>query len=307
MKGLDRRSFPVWLASAWLVVGCSTTSITPSPAGGAVTPSPQTSPTATLEPSPTPTASPAPTPTASPAPTLSAADAAAVAAAEGIIQAVGGTVPQTASPRVLPSDPISGELGTYVEIGYWQVAWNSRGALRWVFSPDVFAAPDPAYKVTEAQAWERVQEALTALHVSLGAPDSFEYVGSAVWWKAQWDRKIAGVPVGGDATWVTITSDGDFGVYGRSETLTAPKPATMITKAQALAKEPWCKNGTKNGRTETCTIELVWHAPSYVEPKPPLRLCWQIQYSWAEGEDGGATRVWLDAGTGEEIDIAMTS
>lgn len=292
MKGPDRRTLLAWAASAWLVLGC--TSAAPS--------SPTTSPTATLEPGPTPSSSPS----TSPAPTLSDADAAAVTAAEGIIKAIGGTVPQTDVPRVLPSDPVTGEPGTYVEIGDWQVAWNSNGVLRWVLSPDIFAPPDPAYKLTDEQARERVQQALTALGLSLGTPDSFGYTDSASQWKALWDRRIGGVPVSGDGTWVVITSDGDFAAYGYSESPTAPMPASTISKAQALAKAPWCKNGKQNSRTGTCTIELEWHAPYTEEPKPPLRLCWKIQYSWTDGEEGGATVVWLDGGTGAEVDSATT-
>lgn len=305
MKGNLARQLAMGLATALLLVGCTSAAATPAPSTTPTAASehpttPPTAPNATLQPSPTPSASPAPT--------LSDADSAAVAAAESIIRAVGGAVPLAASSRVLPSDPISGELGTFVEIGGWQVAWNSRSVLRWVFSPDVFAVPpDPSTWLTESQARERVKQALTSLGVSLGAPDSLVDYNSAGW-KAQWDRRIDGIRAAGDGTWVSITADGGFAAYGYSESPTAPKPARTITKAQALAKAPYCKNGTENGKTGTCTIDMVWHAPYVEGQKPPLRLCWYLQYSWTDiDEDSGAVGVWLDAGTGEEVDSRATS
>jgi hypothetical protein len=301
MMGLNSRSFAGCLAAVCLVAGC--TAATRSSGGSAVTPGP------TLVNAPSAALGASPTPSAVACPTLSQADSAAVAAAEAIIEAVGGSVPLAACPRVLSTDPVSGQAGTYVEMDGWQVAWDSKAALRQVISLDSRPQPGPTTTLTESQARARVQGVLTALGVSPGAPDSFVYLGGGVEaeWRARWDRRIDGIRAVGDGTWVNITGAGVFEAYGYVETPILSRPATTITEAQALARFPWCKSSTKSGRTEICTVELVWYGPGVAEgQRPPLRLCWQVQLAWTDGEESGATVVWLDAGTGEEVDSAST-
>jgi len=194
-----------------------------------------------------------------------------------------------------------------VDLGYWEVQWNSQGVLRFVFVPP---PSNTASKLTSAQAGARVAQILTALGLTLPVPDLLAYDVNVPEWTAEWPRKIDGVPAFQDGTAVSVTPDGEFISYRYTESATAPKPAHLLTEAQAKAKYPSCKNSSNGagGKTETCTATLVWYRPGLASPDEPLRLCWVVKYSWSDGDQGsGGGAVYVDAGTGEVIDSAATS
>ena len=159
---------------------------------------------------------------------------AAVARATAVIHALGGDVSADEPTTVLVADPESSQPGPFVQIGdadhRWEVGWTPQGVLRWVFT---VTQPDAAAALTQTQAAARVSETLARLGLSLGAPDSLVY-GSD--WSAEWSRKIDGVPALGDGTSLHLAPDGSFGSYRFAESATAPKPASLLAKTQALSK-----------------------------------------------------------------------
>ena len=231
---------------------------------------------------------------------------AAVARATAVIHALGGDVSADEPTTVLVADPESSQPGPFVQIGdadhRWEVGWTPQGVLRWVFT---VTQPDAAAALTQTQAAARVSETLARLGLSLGAPDSLVY-GSD--WSAEWSRKIDGVPALGDGTSLHLAPDGSFGSYRFAESATAPKPASLLAKTQALSKFPLCRNSAADAaKTETCTTQLVWVRPVVASPDDPLRLCWELKYHWTEGEGFGGSVEYLDAGTGDLVDSMAES
>lgn len=84
-------------------------------------------------------------------------------------------------------------------------------------------------------------------------------------------------------------------------------PAKTISQVKALSRFPRCRNSAAgpSGLVETCTIKLEWHAPA-TSPGAPLQLCWRIDYSRKDNDEFQAGVLWLDAGTGEQVDAAAT-
>lgn len=231
---------------------------------------------------------------------------AGVARATAVIHALGGDVSADEPTTVLVADPESNQDGLWVQIGdadhRWEVGWTPQGVLRWVFA---VTQPGAAAALTQTQAAARVSETLARLGLSLGAPDSLIY-GSD--WSAEWSRKIDGVPALGDGTSLHLAPDGSFGSYRFAESATAPKPATLLSKTQALSKFPTCRNSAAGAaKTETCTTQLVWVRPVVAWPDDPLRLCWELKYHWTKGEGFGGSVEYLDAGTGDLVDSMAES
>lgn len=259
-----------------------------------------------------PAGSSAQTTQTAPAPTSSAAsaasaDSAAIARATGVMRALGFQVPSDITARVAATDPATQGTGTVVSLGDWDIEWGSQGMLTQVFVPPSTTA---AAKLTSTQAGARATQILTALGATLPAPDSLAYDETVPGWAAEWSRMIDGVPAPTDGTKILLTPDGQFISYWHAESLLAPKPAQPLTEAKARAKYPTCKNSSNgvNGKTETCTVKLVWYRATTTSPDEPVRLCWEVKYSWSDNQQGfGGTVEYIDAGTGEVIDAAAVS
>lgn len=287
-------------AVALTIAGCT--------AAGQTEP-PSSSPAASAARSVAPTAVPSPTPTPTPgrsaSPASSAGDAALAARAIEIVRALGGTIPPAGAILRSPA-PLA--PGTYFTIGDWSVGWEATGRLVAVAVAPSTPGPRPGAPLSGSDARVRVADYLTRLGVTLGGPDLF-YQDPEMSWRAHWNRKIDGVPAPQDGTLMTIASDGTFMSYRYLETGTAPAPATTISQAQALAKFPTCKNSTggANGKVETCSAKLEWHANQATQGAP-LRLCWRIDYAWHDNAGiEGASALWVDAGTGETVEFTTTA
>jgi len=239
-------------------------------------------------------------------PTVSA-DTAAIQRATGVMQALGFQVPAGVTATVGATNPATEGVGTVVSLGKWDVEWNSQGMLTQVFVP---STPSAAAKLTSAQAAARITQVLTALGATLPAPDSLVYEDTVADWAAEWSRTIDGVAAPQDGTKVVLTPDGQFVSYWHAESTLASKPAQPLTKAQAIAKYPTCKNSSNgaNGKTEKCTVELVWYRATTMSPDEPIRLCWELKYQWSDNNQGrGGTVGYIDAGTGDVVDAAAIS
>ena len=259
-----------------------------------------------------PAAAPSKTPSASAAeptaaPTLSD-DSIAVRRAAGVLEALGLDVPTDATIQVRASDPATDGTGTVVSLDDREIAWDARGVLSSVFVP---SSPGAVSRMGATEAGNRITQVAAALGVKLPAPDSLAYEDNVPDWTAQWSSAIDGIPAPGDGTKIMLTPDGRFLSYWHLESAAAPKPAHMLTEAEAKAKSSSCKNASKGagGKPETCTATLVWYRPMSVSPDQSLRLFWQVQHNWWDKNLGGneATVVYVDAGTGETIDAAATS
>ena len=242
---------------------------------------------------------------ATPAITADAADASAIGRATALLRALGILVTADSSTMVLPADPKSWPGGTFVSGAGWEVVWDAKGVLCFVFAPGTPVTA--ATPLTEAEASARVAKVVAALGAGLGRPDSLSF-DTGAGWSAQWMRKIDGIVAFGDGTLLMLTADGTFQSYRTSESPTMPKPALLLTRAQALATFPACRNSSKGAaKTETCTAELIWTRPATAPETDPLRLCWELKYGWTQGEEFGGVQEDLDAGTGEVVDTAAVS
>jgi hypothetical protein len=185
------------------------------------------------------------------------------------------------------------EDGTYATNGRWTVAWNGDGILIDLFNRTAAnASPAPAGKLTTAQAKARVLQDRDILGVTMGAPDEVTYEDSFPGWLAVWNRTIDGIPTlsgaAPDGVQLVLNPDGSFREYTYQWSPAGDKPATTITKAQALAAAgEMCAEGE-------CSATLIWERSSGSEP---LRLIWEVHVTAAP-----CASVSLDAGTGEVID-----
>ena len=277
-----------WLAAAIVVAGCTGSGHSPLPSGsGAISQAASTP------------ASPLATPTTS----------LYVARAGAIVVALGAAVPSgvTATVSACGDNPAA----TCVGLGSWSFEWDASGRLTSVFDALPYAAPATAISETAARA--AAAEVLAELGVTtLGKADSAEYDGAGSYtWRMQWVRTLDAYPVPADGTSVSVTAAGAFEAYSLRETPNAPLPSHLLTKAQALAKAGRCANVAHgpNGFVETCTVGLEWHAPaSDVVAGSLLQLCWKIADTYTDNDqNSGGSELWLDAGTGEEVDGAAIS
>lgn len=244
-------------------------------------------------------------PPAAPASSPTSAARPGLAAATAIVNALGGTVAAGAPTLVLDADPITDQAGAYVQYGDWQVAWNSHGTLRWVF---VTAATSASQSRPQTEIAARVEATEKILGLSLGSPETLTYDGSAGDWEADWTRKIDGVTARGDGSAIVLLPDGTFNSYRYSESATAPKPATLLPEAQARAAFQTCRTSAAGAaKSETCTAQLVWLRPVTASPDQPLQLCWEVTYTWKQGDQGSATYQDFDAGTGTLVDSSAAS
>jgi hypothetical protein len=288
MNANRARLLSVGLAAGLAIAGCSASATSAPSAPSKTTGSPARSvPPATPTSSPTSAASPG------------------LAAATAIVKALGGTVAAGAPTLVLDADPISAQAGTYVQYGDWQVAWNSHGTLRWVFATATASASQTR---SQAEIAASVDVTAKALGLSLGSPETLTYDGSAGDWEADWPRKIDGVMARGDGTAIALLPDGSFNSYRYSESATAPRPASLLSEAQARAAFKTCRSSTAGAaKSETCTAQLVWLRPATASPDQSLQLCWEVAYAWKQGDQVGASYQDLDAGTGAIVDSGATS
>jgi hypothetical protein len=287
------------LSVSVLLAGCVGSQQSGALVGGSTTPAVSAAPTMTP-------LMPSSRPSATDGPSLSPADAAVVDRATDVVHALGGSVSPDARVSVLGLGS-DGTPATVVVLGDWMVEWDRSGRLTHVFDAPPPSTPTPDGALSEAAARTRVADILSRLGITLGAPTSFlRENGASDDWRAHWDRTLDGFPVPSDGTLVVIRPDGVFEAYGYAEAPNAPAPATRISQSQAVAKAGRCVNmaNGSNGRDETCTVALEWHAPMPSGGQERLlQLCWRISTSWSDNDQNyGGGRVWIDAGTGEVLD-----
>jgi len=239
-------------------------------------------------------------------PSRPAAEQAAIARALGVIVSLGGSAVPDASTTVSDSGP-AGEPGGFVSVGSWRVQWDPQWRLIFVAVLPPFVTSAPGTVISEAVARTRLADYRTRLGLVVAPPDSLVPDPNTEGWRAQWDRLIGGVPVSSDGTLMAIDADGAFLSYRHIESAAKSPPAKTISQVKALSRFPRCRNSAAgpSGLVETCTIKLEWHAPA-TSPGAPLQLCWRIDYSRKGNDEFQASVLWLDAGTGEQVDAAAT-
>ena len=234
------------------------------------------------------------------------AEVAAIERAVGVIVSLGGSADPDASTTVSDSGLLGGP-GELVSVGSWRVQWDPQGRLIFVAVLPPFVTPAPGTVISEAVARTRLTDYRTRLGLVVAPPNSLVPDPATEGWRAQWDRLIGGVPVSSDGTLVAIGADGAFLSYRFVESQTAPAPAKTLSQAKALSLFPRCRNSTggPNGLIETCTATLEWHAPQMITGAP-LQLCWRMDYARRDNDGTIAGVIWLDAGTGQQVDAAAT-
>jgi hypothetical protein len=239
-------------------------------------------------------------------PSRSPAEVAAIARAVGVIASLGGSADPDPSTTVSDSG-LLGEPGEFVSVGGWRVQWDTQGRLIFVALLPSIVTPAPVTVISEAVARTRLADYRTRLGLVVASPNLLVSDPTTEGWRAQWDRLIGGVPVSSDGTLMAIGPDGAFLSYRYVESETAPTPAKTLSKAKALSLFPRCRNSTggPNGLIETCTATFEWHAPQ-MTTGTPLQLCWRIDYVRLDNDGTSAGVMWLDAGTGQQVDAAAT-
>ena len=115
---------------------------------------------------------------------------------------------------------------------------------------------------------------------------------------AAWPRLVDGIPAEENGTRIWLNNDGTFLQYTYGWNELNPKPAAQVSATQAMQAVETCTGGA--GPSAKCEATLVWHLQSTAAADAPLSLCWIV------GPKGGAGdwRVWVDAGTGNVVDVA---
>lgn len=189
--------------------------------------------------------------------------------------------------------------------GGWIVEWSPAGELVSVFRSLVLAPV--ATPLTLPVVTERIAAIATALGRSLPRATSAESVADL--WQAEWRRVVDGIPVMGDGTKITLYADGSFLGFSFLARALEPKPAHVLTQAQAKAALAGAMAKLAPGsKLSVMGAELMWappDPPGIGTPSPALRLCWVLTYKTtgkAAGNVPGAhSRAFLDAGTGVEL------
>jgi hypothetical protein len=264
----------VSIAAALLAAACGGAAATPAPSDA----------------SPEPSATASTLPTAAPSPT-SEYDVRAAA----IIEALGGKVPAGATAAVTYGDTNGGSPSVHVALGDWQLAWDSKGVLRHVYWEQFTdgTTPPPSAILSETQIRSRFDAFVAALDLTIGPPQ--EVVEQEGAWMAAWPRLVDGVPAEENGTRFWVNDDGTFLQYTYGWNDLGPKPASLITADQAIKAVEDCPGGTAG-----CEASLVWHLPSTGAADEPLILCWIVGPKGGNGD----WRVWVDAGSGEIVDVA---
>jgi hypothetical protein len=268
------------LAATALAAGCgsSAASATPSP----VPPTPSATLKASLEPTAIPSA-----------------EAAIDAEAARIIEALGGQVPAGTTGEITYGDVVNGSPSVHVAMGDWQPAWDSAHVLHHVFWDQSAGGetPPPAGTLTEAEVRTKVETYTAALGLDIGPPPALAAEGEA--WLADWPRIVDGIVAEDNGTRLWVNKDGTFLQYTFGWNDLAPKPAKPITEAQAIGVLDDCK--VKAGSPAVCQAWLVWHLPASAALEDPLVLCWKVA---PMNPVHGEWVVWVDAGSGEIVDVA---
>jgi hypothetical protein len=270
------------LALAGLTAGCGGAASSTSPASPAVPATPSATPAVSAEPTP-----------------VASGRLALEAEAVAIITALGGQAPAGVTPVVTLSDPDSPTSAVHVALGDWQMAWDSKHVLRHVFWEQYAegdSTPLPGAALTEPEIRARVSALVRALGLQLGEP--VELLTQEDAWMADWPRLVDGVPAEENGTRLWLNKDGSFLQYTFGWNDLAPKPAAVITAAEAIAALDDCK--VKAGSPAVCAAKLVWHLPSSAALDDPLVLCWVVGPKGGNGD----WQVWVDAGTGKIVDVA---
>jgi hypothetical protein len=299
--GHQSRRVAIVVGAALVLSGCSVAQGTPVASTPTVLPAPSAPATSARAVTSTP-----PEVLATAEPSRPPAEVAAIERAVGVIVSLGGSADPDASTTVSDSG-LLGEPGELVSVSGWRVQWDPQGRLIFVAILPPFATSSPGTVISEAVARNRLADFRTRLGLVVAPPNSLVQDPTTEGWLAQWDRLIGGVPVSNDGMLMAIGADGAFLSYRYVESETAPAPAKTLSKAKALSLFPRCRNSTggPNGLIETCTATLEWHAPQ-MTTGAPLQLCWRIDYLRRDNDGTSAGVLWLDAGTGQQVDAAAT-
>lgn len=274
--------------------------------GGCVASQPAASPSAAVAlPSASAAAPARPTIAPTVAPSISAMDATAAARATVIVTSLGGSV-TPGYVGVVP--PLLGVPGEFVSVGSWGVQWDPQGKLIFVAVLPPFVPSAPRTVISEAVARTTIADYRTRLGLVVAPPDSLVPDLVAGGWWARWYRQIGGIAAPSEGTLMAIDAAGDFLSYQYIESAAKSAPVKTISQAKALSQFPRCRNskGGPNGLVETCSVKLEWHA-SAMTPGAPLQLCWRIDYTRRDSDGSLASVLWLDAGTGEQVDAGTTT
>ncbi len=247
-----------------------------------------------------PAASASPGVIPSESPSAADPDSVSLARASSLIQALGYDVPEVGTVAEV-TDTTTGATNTVVRFGTaWQVEWDPRGVLTFVFRT---AAPAGTPAVTKDVAATRVMSAAAAVGYSIPT-DSIPLTLGGGLWSASWPRTVNGVPTMGDDTGITLYADGSFAGFHRLERPLEPKPARVLTREEAQA----ALLAARSSRPSLLPVqitggELEWAPPVApgTGPSPTLRLCWVLTLKVVGGEPGQLARAVLDAGTATEL------
>ena len=115
-------------------------------------------------------------------------------------------------------------------------------------------------------------------------------VASRTYDGTNWSTAVR-VGSGATTTWDNLTVADNWNDLG-------PRPVSTISADEAIKAVQDC--GGEAGPSATCEAELVWHLPQTQPIDAPLVLCWIVGPKGGNGD----WRVWVDAGTGEIVDVA---
>jgi hypothetical protein len=129
-------------------------------------------------------------------------------------------------------------------------------------------------------------------------------------WTVAWPRRVAGVPVRGDGTWVRFWADGSIHSVAVAEAPLAPAPARILSAPEARRSAEarlasWSPDGRAIGSIGS--VELAWVAPNDTfEPSLPdapaaiRRLAWiaRVTPSDTLASRMRAVELYIDAGDG---------
>ena len=115
-------------------------------------------------------------------------------------------------------------------------------------------------------------------------------------WQAEMPRTVDGDPVLGDGTFITLYADGSFLGYHYLWRTLEPRPARVLTEAEAEAAYARAQRDASIPPFVVARANLIWAPPS-ATPAATLRLCWVLYLQPAGGAAGASSRrsSWLPA------------